>query len=152
MSESLRHLRGARIYFDANVFIYHHDEDAKYQACLKALWEMLEDGDLQVVTSEFSLAECLIWPIKSRDRNAQQHFANTLSNGNQLIVVPISREILLEAARLRALHGLEMPDSIHSATAKIARCRWFLTNDAFLASASGAKSILLDTLRRDFEE
>jgi predicted nucleic acid-binding protein len=40
-----------------------------------------------------------------------------------------------------------MPDAMHAATAKIARCRFFLTNDAKLAEAAGARAVLLERLR-----
>lgn len=149
--ETLDFLRGARVYFDANIFILHYNERMKHLACLNALWEMLEDGNLQVVTSELSLEECLVGAIKVKDHETERHFATTLSNGGRLIVVPISREILVEAARQRALHGLDTPDAIHSATAKIARCRWFLTNDAALATATGAKALSLAALSEAFE-
>ncbi len=50
---------------------------------------------------------------------------------------------MLEAARLRALHALEMPDAIHAATAKTSRCTHFLTADALLAQAIGARAVNL---------
>lgn len=58
-------------------------------------------------------------------------------------MLPIRRAVLLEAARLRGLHVLEIPDAIHAATAKIARCTHFLTADVLLAQTIGARDVNL---------
>jgi len=141
----LQFLRGVRAYFDANVFIYRVEANPRWQAVMDELWEMLEGGWLTAVTSELSLAETLVWPIKARNRDAQSEFAHLIANSpqSQIIVIPIGRDVLLEAARLRALNGIEMPDAIHAATAKIARCNHFLTADAPLAQAIGARAVNL---------
>jgi predicted nucleic acid-binding protein len=91
---------------------------------------MLQDGNLQVVTSELALAECLVCPSNRKPRRpaSARNGAFQWRQAHRGADLPRN---LIEAARLRALHGLEMPDAIHGATAKIARCKWFLTNDAF---------------------
>lgn len=141
----LEFLRGARAYFDANVFIYRVEDDPQWRGVLDELWKMLEGGWLKAVTSELSLAESLVWPIKAKNRSAQSEFARLISAQSPVLVLPIGREVLLEAARLRALHAIEMPDAIHAATAKIARCTHFLTADALLAQAIGARAVNLGT-------
>lgn len=142
---NLGFLRGARAYFDANVFIYRVEADPQWRAVMDELWGMLENRWLGAVTSELSLAETLIWPIKARNRTAQSEFARLISDSGPITVLPIGRQVLLEAARLRALHALEMPDAIHAATAKIARCTHFLTADTLLAQAIGARAVNLGT-------
>ncbi len=129
-----RDLRGGRIYVDANAWIYARDEAAKWDD-LRAFFAYARAGTWKLVTSELSLAETLVWPIQSRDRRAQSEFQETLQNAPHLIVVPVSRAILVEAATLRATRALEMPDAIHAATAKWARCSHFLTGDEELARA-----------------
>ena len=48
-----------------------------------------------------------------------------------LHLLPINQDVLREAARLRAaIPGLRTPDALHAATALIADCTLFLTNDA----------------------
>jgi hypothetical protein len=66
----LAFLRGARAYFDANVFIYRVEADPQWRAVLDELWGMLDGGWLRAVTSELSLAESLIYPIKAKNRGA----------------------------------------------------------------------------------
>lgn len=52
-----------------------------------------------------------------------------LSPSTWLYVVPMSRTVLVEAARLRVSVGLRLPDEIHVATATAAGCALFLTKD-----------------------
>ena len=74
-------------------------------------------------------------PIQTRDRRAQTELGRQLQSAPGVLMVPISRAILVEAATLRATRALEMPDAIHAATAKIARCSHLLTGDEALARA-----------------
>lgn len=147
----LRFLIGARVYLDTNVFIYGLEGGDSWRPLWSALWQLVQDKQIQAVTSELSLAEALVQPIRKVDRKAQAEFGKLISPAEELAVIPISRQILLEAARLRALRSLEMPDAIHAATAKIARCRFFLTNDAQLAEAAGARAVLLERLQESLE-
>jgi predicted nucleic acid-binding protein len=134
VSDKWRSLRGARVYVDANAWIYARQSDAKWDE-LRAFLALAQSGSWKLVTSEMSLAETLVWPIKSRDRQAQSAFQRQISSAPHLIVLPVTRAILLEAATLRATRSLEMPDAIHAATAKLARCSHFLTGDELLARA-----------------
>lgn len=129
-----RALRGARVYVDANAWIYAREPELKWDE-LRAFFCCAQNGSWKLVTSELTLAETLVWPIKSRDRQAQSDFQALLQNAPHLIALPITRPILIEAATLRATRGLEMPDAIHAATAKSSRCSHFLTGDELLARA-----------------
>jgi predicted nucleic acid-binding protein len=147
--ESLRFLTGARVYFDTNVFIYGVEGGDSWRPLWGALWGMAQGGQMQVVSSELTLAEALVQPIRTVNREAQRELGSLLVPSEVLALIPISRPILLEAARLRALHQLEMPDAIHAATAKAGRCQYFLTNDKKLAEAAGAKMVVLQRLREE---
>jgi predicted nucleic acid-binding protein len=129
-----RDLRGGRIYVDANAWIYARDTQAKWDD-LRAFFACAQAGAWKLVTSELSIAEALVWPIRNRDRRSQSEFQQSLQTASYLIVVPVSRFILVEAATLRATRALEMPDAIHAATAKFSRCSHFLTGDEELARA-----------------
>lgn len=52
-------------------------------------------------------------------------------------MAPVSRDVLLAAARLRAEIGLKLPDAIHVATAQLTGCDQFLTNDARVPALPG---------------
>ena len=54
-----------------------------------------------------------------------------------LQIIPVSRDILVAAARLRAETNMKLPDAIHAATAQFTGCDQFLTNDARVPSIPG---------------
>ena len=57
-----------------------------------------------------------------------------MTNSKALRVHPVTREVLMGAARIRALSGHRLPDAIHLATAKTAGSGVFLTNDRRIAA------------------
>jgi len=59
-------------------------------------------------------------------------------------LLPISRPILERALKLRATHRVRTPDAIHAATALIAGCTLFATNDPVFRRVSGLQAVILD--------
>ena len=119
---------GSRIYLDANVWIYALEG---YAAALTALFARIDAGELTAITSEFTLAEVLVKPFADGNLALQQLYAETLQARPALRIVPITRDILIAAARLRAQHPtLKMPDAVHAATALVDGAQYFVSNDA----------------------
>ena len=69
-------------------------------------------------------------------------------NFRNLEVVNLTPEISMEAARLRADHGLRTPDALHGATAIVTGVSGIVTNDKRLKKLSREKLTiwLLDEL------
>ncbi len=63
-----------------------------------------------------------------------------------LQVVPVSREILVAAARRRTASRLKLPDAIHAATAVQSGCSHLVTNDARFRVVSEVEVIVLGEL------
>ncbi|MBC7527815.1 MAG: PIN domain-containing protein, partial [Chthonomonadaceae bacterium] len=60
-------------------------------------------------------------------------------------LLPITKDVLREAARLRAtISGLKTPDAIHAATALLNQCRLFITNDRGFLRVPGLNTAILD--------
>jgi predicted nucleic acid-binding protein len=85
---------------------------------------------MQAVTSELTLAEVLVKPIRDGNSTARDTYDRMLRTKPFLSVLPINRDILVDAAGLRAATSLKLPDAIHAATALLRGCTTFLTNDA----------------------
>jgi predicted nucleic acid-binding protein len=108
------------------------------------LWRAKQAGSTLVIrTSELTILESLVAPLRSGDTLRQAEFDAFFASG-AVDVVPISRAILSEAARLRAATArLRTPDAIHAATALQTGCSTFLTNDASLRNIPGVSTTYL---------
>lgn len=107
----------------------------------------VDQRQIEVVTSEITLAECLVKPFADKDIFAVETYMALLGEQPSLPVVPISRSILLSAAQLRAETKLKLPDAIHVATAKWAECSAFVTNDRGIKHDDALRVIVWDKMR-----
>lgn len=99
---------------------------------------------LAAVTSELTLAEALVKPFSLHQLHLQRLYVDTLQSSSMLTIAPITRDILIDAARLRGEHAsLKLADAIHAATALAHRASVFITNDARFGSVTGLNAILL---------
>ena len=64
-------------------------------------------------------------------------------------MVPTTRRLWEETARLRAATGLKTPDALHAVTALQAEVALFITNDADFRRIDGLPVIVLDDLLTD---
>lgn len=120
---------GQRGYFDANIIIYLVEGFTPFLDQLRALSVALNTNEITTITSELTLAEVLVKPLKDQLPTIQQAYKIFLTPTPELNVKAIDREILEEAALIRATTKLKLPDAIHLATALRQQCDSFLTND-----------------------
>jgi predicted nucleic acid-binding protein len=121
-------LSGA-VYVDTQTVIYSVETQPPYWPALQDLWRAARRRDLLIVTSELTLMETLIKPTRQDDLKLIQAYEDLL-HAPEVQMEPIGREVLREAARLRArLAGLRTPDALHAATSRLHECTQFLTND-----------------------
>lgn len=126
-----------RVYLDTNIFIYAFEGYPVFRPVLTTLFESLDRRELTAVTSELTLAEALVKPLLDRHAERQAAYLQLLQPTASLQLVPVSRDILIAAARLRAEAHLKLPDAIHVATAQLTDCAHFLTNDAHIPAFPG---------------
>ncbi len=111
---------------------------------LAQLFARVDAGQLTAVTSELTLAEALVKPFASGRDDLRQAYLDTLRSGGSLVVAAVSREILIDAARLRGQHqALKLPDAIHAATAQAHGVEFFVTNDARFSALSSVQIVLV---------
>ena len=136
-------LQGQRDYLDTNIFIYALEGFAEFRDILQELFEHIDRGRLHAITSELTLAEALIKPLQDRSQERQNAFEQALQDSATRTIVPISRVVLIESARLCALSGLRLPDAIHATTARLTGCSSFLTNDQRLRAVPNLHVVIL---------
>ncbi|MBC6453877.1 MAG: PIN domain-containing protein [Hormoscilla sp. SP5CHS1] len=111
---------------------------------LTELFDSFDGGTLVAITSELTLAEVLVQPLMENNLEVEAAYREAVQSSAVLEVVPISRDILVEAARLRSQQTkLKLPDAIHGSTAGLTGCETFLINDRQLKSLAGIEVVIL---------
>jgi predicted nucleic acid-binding protein len=118
------------VYLDANGFIYSIERIDPYRSMLDTLWLTVSVGQVKVVTSELTLLEVLVKPLKVGDATTATLFRTVLKHTPDVQMLPIAQSVLEAAANLRATLGLKTPDAIHVATALLNNSMLFVTNDS----------------------
>ena len=106
----------AKIYLDTAPIIYSVEKHADYWQILVPLWQSLKADEIEVYTSELTLLETLVQPIKQNNQTLISAY-DTLLTKTEIKLQPINLEVLRESANLRATQNLKTPDAIHAATA-----------------------------------
>lgn len=137
-------IKGERIYLDTNIIIYAMEGYPEYVSSLSSLFAAIDEGKLVAVTSELTLAESLVKPMMDDNAHLQNVYMDALQSSDVIFVIPVNRQILIEAARLRAkTDTLNLPDAIHLATAHVHQCDSFLTNDKRLRALPEIHVVIL---------
>lgn len=119
-----------KCYWDANAFITLVENGGAISERLGELLERAFDEEITIVTSELTLAELLVRPL--RDGNAERVYVyrDLLAATGTIDARPVSLDVLVATAQIRADHpSVKLPDAIHLATAEITRCMYFLSAD-----------------------
>ncbi len=138
-----------RVYLDTNIFIYALEGYSTFRAVLTTVFGALDRHELAAITSELTLAEVLVKPFSDRSIEREKAYLQILQPSASLQMVPVSRDVLIAAARLRAETTMKLPDAIHAATAQITGCSYFLTNDTQLKTIPGLTILSLVELSRE---
>ena len=140
--------KGSRVLLDTVALIYFLEENERYSKSAEKIFSRIESGQLQGVMASLVFAELLVPLYRSGDPQAATGLSNRLRNFRNLEVIPLTTEISMGAARLRADYGLRTPDAIHAATAISTQSNGILTNDKRLKviSPEGLSIWLFDNL------
>jgi len=85
---------GRRIYLDTNIVIYAVEGFTQYATQIQALLDAMDTGEVSVVTSELTLAEVLVGPLKTQNIAVQQTYRSFLTSTATFVVPSVSRDIL----------------------------------------------------------
>lgn len=125
----LASLRGQRIYVDTNFFIYFLAGHAPYAAALAPLFAACGEREILGVTGDAVVAELLVKPLRLQDQHALAQIKQLFEAEPYFERVPHDYACFVQAAHLRAEHGLKMLDALHYATALRSGCSAMLSND-----------------------
>ena len=135
----------AKVYLDTSPIIYSVEKHADYWQLLTPLWQSLKANEIEVFTSEPTLLETLVQPIKQNNQPLVSAY-ETLLTRTDVRLQPINADILREAANLRAIQNFKTPDAIHAATATASNCAYFVTNDNGFKRLSNINVVILNEL------
>lgn len=128
---------------DSSVFIYLIEEDKRYIDLVVRIFEAIDSGLLTAVTSGVTLLETLVIPFRNKNTPLALQYEQLLSESKGLTLVNLDRNLLRQAAHLRANLGIKTPDALQIACAKQEKCTAFVTNDRRLPKISGLKILQL---------
>lgn len=117
--------RHKRIALDTSVLIYHLQGYPHYSEQTSAFLDAIQGGNCQGV----SLFELLVMPLRKEQPGVADEYEILLTNFPSLTLAPLTRDVMLAAAALRAKYGLKTPDALIVATALEQQATLLVTND-----------------------
>ena len=125
------------IFVDTAPIIYWLDGHPRFAERFAEVFEGAALGNLSVVISTITLAEVVAGPLRSRDEVLAAQYKEALTRSLGWQVYPLDVETAVEAARLRSVYSLRLPDAIQVATAIRAGARAIATHDGDLRRVKG---------------
>jgi len=135
-----------RVLIDTSIWIYHFEQHPELGAAAGKIIESLEEGEFRGVASELTLLELTVRPLQLGRQDVADDYEVLLDYFPNFELEPISREILLEAAALRARQRLRTPDAIQIATGLRTGATLAVTNDEGWRSFPPIETIILTDL------
>jgi predicted nucleic acid-binding protein len=135
----------AKVYLDTAPIIYSVEKHADYWQILIPLWNALKATEIEVFTSQLSLLETLVQPIRQNNHSLVSAYESLLTK-TDIKLIPINLNVLRQAADLRAAQNLKTPDAVHASTAITANCSYFVTNDDGFKRLSNFNVVILSDL------
>lgn len=139
-------LKGKIIGLDTMVFIYHFEENKIYSPLTFSIFESLEKGNFNAITSILTLLEILVKPKRESNLILTERYKILLETFPNLQVKTLDENIADLASSLRANYNINTPDAIQIATSLEAQADIFITNDTSLKKVTEIKVLLLSEM------
>ena len=136
-------LKGKKIYFDTNIFIYIIEGSIQYQRTIDELTRSIIKKDFEAYTSYITLTEILPPLVKRANKDIISGTIEFIRGKGFFNLSSVHEEVCLQAGFLRGELGMKTPDALHVATAIHQGCTLFLTNDAGIRVPESMKLVLL---------
>lgn len=138
-------LKGKRVYFDTNIFIYIFEGSPQYQDAIKLVLQLVESEEIEAFTNEITLGELLVFPFKNKQERIARTYIQALNNPDFVALTPTTQDIHIKAAQIRAEYGIKYPDAVHVASALLSACDVFLTNDRKIKAVDPLEMVYLSS-------
>lgn len=135
------------IALDTCIWIYHFEQHPQFADSANRVLTAVAKGHCRAVISELTLMELVTGPLSLDRQDIADEYELLLSHYPNLTLVPISRDILLRAAQIRALYGFKTPDTIILATARENEATLVVTNDQSWSKIQDIKSLCLSEIK-----
>lgn len=129
---------------DTSIFVYFLEEHPVYLPLVDPLFEAIDAGQLEAVTSSLTLLEVLVIPFRFANATLIEQCETLLTRSEGLRLIDLNRDFLRSVAQIRAVTRAKTPDAIQLAAAVAAGCRVFLTNDNRIPALPGLRRLLLE--------
>lgn len=129
LAEFLRQFR--RIGIDTNILISVFAQESLSEKIVPIIDAVANKGTHEFVTSVLTFSECAVLPYREGNWAALDQVKLMFQMPN-LTVYAIDEVVAEEAARIRGVYNLKMPDAIIVATAVVHKADVLLTNDRSL--------------------
>lgn len=129
---------------DSSIFIYFIEEQEHFLAELDLLFSAIAEGSISAVTSSLTLLEVLVIPLHANQPALAAEYEAILTRSSAISLLPLQPRQLRLAAHLRASTAMKTPDAIHLASALVAGCTTFLTNDRRIPPVPGLRIVVLE--------
>lgn len=125
---------GDLVVVDSAPLIYLLDDHPEFAPAFEGLFELHAQGTVHIAISTIALAEVLAGPFKHGQDVLAKRYEKALTTFD---IVPVSHEIAVTAARLRAATGLRLPDALQAATALEVGAVALVTHDRDFSKLAG---------------
>lgn len=137
-------IQGKRVYLDTNIFVYIFESYETYKASLETIIDSIASTDIKAFTSELTLGEILVFPLKNNDQETVEKYIDIFNDSFFVSLMPTTQSTHIEAAHIRAFSGEKYPDAIHIATALLNNCEILITNDKGIKTRNDIEVLYLD--------
>jgi predicted nucleic acid-binding protein len=140
----LSDLEGGPVALDSSIFIYFIEEHPVYLPLVEPLFEAIDAGGLEAVTSSLTLLEVLVVPFRFSNAALIERYETLLTKSRGVRLVDLDRDFLRSVAQVRASTRAKTPDAMQLTAAMAAGCPVFLTNDDRIPNVPGLRIRLLE--------
>ena len=132
------------IHIDARVFAFHLLAEPAMIEATREVMGALRDGVVRGQTSALTLYQILAELYRRGEQDRAAELGRDLMVLGGLEIVPVTNEIAIQAAEVRAQLGGRPERAVQIATALVERADLFLTTDSALRRIAGMSVVNLD--------